>query len=334
MVTRTALGLRYRNSGLRPLQPMRDLSSVADLLERVFSRELDANGRRMIQEARMMGRAGPFMYLLVPLSGGGVGFSPGYVWEENGQIVGNVTMIRSSKRSGVWQIANVAVDSDYRRQGIASRMLAESVAYIRRHKGHTVGLQVRQENKAIALYLRHGFQAQGAVTRWRLSGRLSLDRILAHGRQVIRARRQDWAEIWQIFSSMSPAAQGWPEPMIEKDFRPSFWRWLSEFPAVRSVKRWVTPRVLGEGLQGYVETSTVSGMIPQLTLRVRPDFADTLEGDLLAAALSDLSKRGYYRTVTDHPTGDVPAEGRFREAGFRPQRTLMLMQLDLTEETG
>jgi ribosomal protein S18 acetylase RimI-like enzyme len=223
---------------------VRDLGAVADLLERVFSRELDANGRRMIQEARMMGRAGPFMYLLVPLSGGGVGFSPGYVWEENGRIVGNVTMIRSAKQKGVWQLANVAVDPDYRRQGIASRMMAESIAYIRRHKGHTIGLQVRQENKAIALYDQFGFQSQGAVTRWRLSGRLTLDRILSHGRQVIRARRQDWAEIWQIFSSLSPAAQGWPEPLTERDFRPSFWRWLSDFPVVRSVKRCVAPRAL------------------------------------------------------------------------------------------
>jgi hypothetical protein len=74
-------------------------------------------------------------------------------------------------------------------------------------------------------------------------------------------------------------------------------------------------------------------MVPQITLRVRPEFADTLEGDLLTAALEDLSERGYYRIVVDHPAGDVPAEGRFREAGFRPQRTLMLMQMDLAEAT-
>jgi hypothetical protein len=229
----------------------------------------------------------------------------------------------------VWQLANVAVDPEHRRQGIASRMMAESIDYVRRHKGHTVGLQVRPDNRAIELYFRHGFQSQGAVTRWRLDGRLHLDRILTNDRPVIPARREDWVVIWQIFSSMSPAAQGWPEPLIERDFRPSIWRWLSEFPTVRSLKRWVVPGAPGEELQGYVEAAAGSGIVPQITLRVRPDYADTLEGDLLTAALGDLSGRGYYRIVSDHPAGDVPAEGRFREAGFRPQRTLMLMQLEL-----
>ena len=95
------------------------------------------------------------------------------------------------------------------------------------------------------------------------------------------------------------------------------------------MKRWVAPDALGLELGGYVEARTLSGMIPQVTLRVRPDRADRLEGDLLAAALRYLSDRGHYRVVTDHPAADISAEGRFREAGFRPQRTLVLMQLDL-----
>ena len=324
------MGLRYGQQGLRPLHPVRDLGAVADLLERVFSRDLDANGRQMIREARMMSRTGPLMYLLAPLSGGGVGFSPGYVWEEDGQIVGNVTMIRSGKRPGFWQVANVAVDHDHRRQGIASRMMEESIDYIRRHNGRDISLQVRQDNSAVGLYHRFNFQSQGSVTRWQLNGRLCLDQVLSQGRKVIQARRDDWAQIWELSHSVSPAAQGWPEPRSESDFRPSFWRWLGDVVSARLVKRWVAPSVLGDVLDGYVEVRAYSGAIPQITLRVRPKLSDQLEGDLLVAALSYLSDRGYYRALADHPAGDVPAEGRFREAGFRPQRTLLLMQLDLT----
>ena len=327
------MGLRYGQQGLRPLHPVRDLGAVADLLERVFSRELDANGRQMIREARMMSRIGPFIYLLAPLSGGGAGFSPGYVWEEDGRIVGNVTMIRSGKRPGFWQVANVAVDHDHRRQGIASRMMEESIEYIRRHNGRAISLQVRQDNKAVGLYHRLNFQSMGAVTRWQLNGRLCLDQILSHGRMVIQARRGDWAQIWELSRSVSLAAQGWPEPQSESDFHPSFWRWLSDLVSTRLVKRWVAPSVLGDELDGYVEVRVYSGAIPQITLRVRPKLADQLEGDLLKAALCLLADRGYYRAAADHPAGDVPAEGRFREAGFRPQRTLLLMHLDLAGGT-
>ena len=220
MVARTALGLRFQQPGLRPLNPVRDLGAVADLLERVFSHELDANSRQMIQEARMLSRAGPFLYLLAPFSDGGVGLSPGFVWEEEGRIVGNVTMIRSNKRPGAWQVANVAVDPDFRRKGIAFRMMQECIDYIRRQKGRSISLQVREENKAVGLYRRLDFRSLGAVTRWNLSGRVRLDQILAHGGKVIAARRQDWAEIWQMFHSGSPAAQGWPDPLPRRIFAP------------------------------------------------------------------------------------------------------------------
>jgi GNAT superfamily N-acetyltransferase len=329
MVARTALQLGLHRPGLRPLNPVRDLTGVADLLERVFSRELDASGRQMIREARAMGRLGPFMLLLAPLSGGLMGLSPGFVWDERGQIVGNVTIMRSARRPAAWQVANVAVHPDHRRRGIARALVEAAIDYTASRGGHHLSLQVREENLAVALYQRLGFQPLGAVTRWESGGRPRLTQILAHGRPVIPARPDDCPEIWGLFSSAAPAAQGWPDPLTEAHFHPGFWRRLSDILAARSVRRWVAPSPAGEGLDGYTEYRTSPGVIPQLSLRVREEAAGQVEGDLLLASLRHCSDRGHYQAVIDHPAGDVPVEGRLREAGFRPIRTLLMMQLAL-----
>ena len=128
-----------------------------------------------------------------------------------------------------------------------------STDYIRRHAGRSVSLQVKEDNPAVALYRELGFQSLGTVTRWQLSGHLRLGQIRIHNRRVIKARRHDWVAIWQLFQSVTLAAQGWPEPWPERDFRPGFWHWLSNLMAARSVVRWVVPTTEDGGLDGYVE---------------------------------------------------------------------------------
>jgi ribosomal protein S18 acetylase RimI-like enzyme len=329
MVARTALQLGLHRQGLRPLNPARDLAAVADLLERVFSRELDAAGRQMIREARAMGRLGPFMYLLYPLSGGLMGLSPGFVWDERGQIIGNVTIMRSARWPGAWQVANVAVHPDHRRRGIATALVEAAMDYTAGRGGHRLSLQVREENPAVLLYQRLGFQALGSVTRWESGGRPRLNQVLAPGRLVIRARPEHGPAIWRLFCSAAPAAQGWPDPLTEEHFCPGLWRRLADVLAARSVRRWVAPSPAVGGLDGYAEYRASPGVIPQVSLRVREEAAGLVEGDLLLAALRHWSDKGHYQAIVDHPAGDVPAEGRLREAGFRPVRTLLMMQLPL-----
>jgi ribosomal protein S18 acetylase RimI-like enzyme len=334
MVARTALQLGLHRQGLRPLNPVRDLTGVADLLERVFSRELDASGRQMIREARAMGRLGPFMLLLAPLSGGLMGLSPGFVWDDHGQIIGNVTIMRSPRRLDAWQVANVAVHPDHRRRGIARALVEAAIDYTAGRGGHHLSLQVREDNPAVTLYERLGFQPLGAVTRWESAGRPRLTQILAHGRPVIPARPADWPAIWGLFSSAAPAAQGWPDRLTEEHFRPGVWRRLADLLAARSVRRWVAPSPAGQGLDGYAEYRASPGVLPQVSLRVREEAIGQVEGDLLLAALRHWSDRGQYQAIIDHPAGDVPVEGRLREAGFRPIRTLLMMQLALRPPAG
>ncbi|MBV5337345.1 MAG: hypothetical protein J0653_05120, partial [Deltaproteobacteria bacterium] len=71
---------------LRPLNVLRDLSAVADLIETCFSNTMDSDGRQYVQDMRRAGKDNSFMKWAnhavettsLPLSG--------YVWEENGRI--------------------------------------------------------------------------------------------------------------------------------------------------------------------------------------------------------------------------------------------------------
>ncbi len=143
---------------LRPLDVRRDLMQVASLMESSFADTLDPDGQRYLSQMRAASRESyPFWSSLAPA---GTGMPPrGYVWEENGRVVGNLTMIPFFQaRPRIYLIANVAVHPDHRRKGIARRLTARALQHARQREADAVWLQVRQENDgAIRLYTGMGF---------------------------------------------------------------------------------------------------------------------------------------------------------------------------------
>ena len=81
------------HSNLRPLNILRDLPAVADLIEMCFSSTMDSEGKRYVQDMRRAGKDNSFIQWAnraadttsLPLSG--------YVWDENGKIIGNTSLV-------------------------------------------------------------------------------------------------------------------------------------------------------------------------------------------------------------------------------------------------
>jgi ribosomal protein S18 acetylase RimI-like enzyme len=327
MVARLALNLDTNRTGPRPLNPLRDLGPVADLMEIAFADELDAGGRQMIREARALSRTGPLLYPLSLFSGAAAGLGPGFVWDQEGKLVGNVTIVPSRNRSGIWHMANVAVHPDYRRQGIASALVRTAIEHVEAHQGAAIQLQVRDGGPAVSLYERLGFTSLGRVTRWRAETLRYANRVQVGNATVRRSRATDWLAIWNLFTAVPVAAQGWPDPLTRDYFRPSMWRRIGHWLAGIATKRWVAPAAEGEGLDGYIELRNEPRASARLTLRVRARASGWLEGDLLRAALRHQAEHGAPPVTIDHPADDEPAEERFREAGMNSTRTLQTMQL-------
>jgi ribosomal-protein-alanine N-acetyltransferase len=308
---------------------MRDLGVVADLMEIAFSDELDAGGRRMIREARALSRTGPLLYPLSLFSGAAAGLGPGFVWDQDGKVVGNVTIVQSRNRPGIWNMANVAVHPDHRRQGIASMLVRTVIDYVRQHKGTAIQLQVRDTSPAVLLYQRFNFVSLGRVSRWRLDSRQTINRIQTSNANLREERRGDWTAIWSLFTAVPPAAQGWPDPLTRGYFRPSIGRQVGNWLRGISIRRWVAPTADGNDLDGYVELANEPRASARLTVRVRPRASGWLEGDLLRAALRHQAQSASMPVIVDHPADDQPAEERLREAGMHVTRTLQTMQLTL-----
>ena len=88
---------RTLESGIRPFDIGRDLRAVAELISTAFSQELDGRGNDALNEMRFMSHFGGFLGLMNRSTGEFNDMLSGFVWLEQGQIVGNVTIQRGDK---------------------------------------------------------------------------------------------------------------------------------------------------------------------------------------------------------------------------------------------
>ncbi|MFH2040118.1 MAG: GNAT family N-acetyltransferase, partial [Chloroflexota bacterium] len=209
------------NPQLRPLNIMRDLPHVADLVETCFSGTMDADGQRFIQQMRRAGKDNRFLHWAanavestsMPLSG--------YVWEESGSLVGNVSLIPYRfKGRKIYLIANVAVHPDQRRRGIARQLTEIALEHTRKRKADSTWLQVRDDNPgAIQLYKGLGFKEQARRTKWHAAP----DKNLPDGFREFEIKKRSasqWSLQKEWVQRLYPDNLSWYQPIPWIRFRP------------------------------------------------------------------------------------------------------------------
>ena len=108
MVAAPVTAVGRSSSGPRPINLSRDTRQVLELLDLSFGRMYGSQGRRVIYDRLSLSQVNPLTLRLSMMTSG---FIPGFVWEENGRIVGNLTLL-GSEVFGRYLIANVAVHPD------------------------------------------------------------------------------------------------------------------------------------------------------------------------------------------------------------------------------
>ncbi len=143
---------------LRPIDIRKDLTEIADLIELCFSDHLDADGRIYLDQMRKAARNSHYFTwamsakLQMPVSG--------YVWEDAGKLLGNVSLMPVTKDGArIFMIANVAVHPDHRRLGIGRALTEKAVQYCEQQACRSVWLQVRDDNQgAVDIYTESGIR--------------------------------------------------------------------------------------------------------------------------------------------------------------------------------
>ncbi len=324
MPTTTGHSGRHHD-GLRPFDPYRDTHQVLDLVEVAFGDALDPDERLALARMRRLARRR--LLRLLFLLDGDARVAPGFVWVAGGRIVGNVSLRRSRAGWGGFFIGNVAVHPDWRGQGIARALVQAAIDLVVSLNGHWVGLEVRTDNLvARTLYEHFGFQAHGETAHLLRppgpppppEGRLR------------RARPGDGPALFTLVQAVVPEPQRSLLELTRDEYRLDFERMLDLLLYGRREHWWIAEE--GGQVRGAVRLlyNWYGDRPARLEVLVAPAQRGRWERALVRRGLGARPSVAQRRMlVTEVPAPSEPLLAALREVGFREQRRLVQMRLDL-----
>ncbi len=314
---------------VRPMQVRQDARQVIALLELVFNQHLRGAGHHTISQG----------FSIRDFFQGRDQIVPGFVYSDQGRIVGNVSLLESKKK-GRYLIANVAVHPDFRRRGIAREMMQEVIKYIRNRGGTQMMLQVETENDSARwLYKKLGFTEMGEIRDWRMNW-FSL-KTVASNPPVSRnqpdqyqdfklrpLRSEDAQAAHALDQSVFPKVLNWPDSPRPAYFHRGLKSLLERVFIGVNHEVWVAENHKGQ-LVGIGIIENELGRPYNLKIRVHPDWVDLVERPLLAKMTRRLRYMRSKTITLQQDINQTSLEHLIREAGFGLKRNLTVMQLDL-----
>jgi ribosomal protein S18 acetylase RimI-like enzyme len=321
---------------IRPLSILRDLPQVADLIELCFALTIDDEGQSYLQQMRRASHNNEFLRWAgkvvdstsLPLSG--------FVWEENGRIVGNASLVyQTYKGRKIAMIANVATHPDHRRRGIGRALTRQAMTYAKQKGAQDLWLQVRDDNPtAINIYKDLGFVERARRTTYHpkigASGTSSLQTsLLSQDDPSIRVtsmqpNSRDWALQREWLRRAHPDELSWYAHWDWEALAPGLWHWLYRAFIEFDVRQWAAVK------DGKL-LATVSWMPTTRAPNTLWVAANNNGGAVglryaLEAASRDLIH--YRRLTIEYPAGEMV--DAFASTGFEAFRTLIWMQAGAT----
>ncbi len=304
---------------VRPLNILRDLPQVADLIELCFSHTFDEDGEQYVRQMRRAGNDESWLrWASTALESASMPLT-GYVWVEGEKIVGNVSLIVFHHRKRkLYMVANVAVHPDFRHRGIARALTERAMAHARERKADELWLHVRADNPdALDLYTDLGFIERARRTTW-LSNANTLFPETPGRLEVVNRRAQFWPAQRAWLDQLHPADLRWYRGWNFDMLAPGWWNWIYRLFIDMELRQW---SALRDGkLQAVLAWTPGGSRREPLWLALGVDSDPEAVTRLLVQARRELGARKF---VLEHPAG--PVDESIRAAGFRPERTLVWM---------
>ncbi len=321
--------------GVRRLNPLRDLGQVASVIGEGFGPDLTEEGRRALREMRLLSRLGPLLWWLIVTSPDFREHHSGFVWVEDGQVVGTLHITRPASYARRWLISNVAVRASYRGRGIARSLMEAALAWAREQGGEAVFLRVRRNNTAAwSLYQGLGFQPLNDTVDLRLARVPSVQKVKIAATETSLAPYdpRQWRQVRELAQAAIPPNLRWLETVRIADFHLALERRLAEWWAGLTTghRTW---RLIAQCKERIIAAMAVriAGRRGNhsLILHVHPDHRGEVEEVLVAEALSRLWSYRDRATFVTLPICYAQVLNVLKRYGFVEQKTLTLMQRPL-----
>ncbi len=305
---------------LRPLNILRDLPPVADLVELCFQKNMDDEGKTYLKEMRSAGKDRRYLKwasTTIPLRG--------YVWETDRKIVGNISIVPfRRKKQNIILLANIAVHPDYRRKGIASQLTRKGIAEAQQRGADALWLHVEKDNLgAIELYKKLGFQSRFLRTTW-----ICRPATLANRKQKQRGITSRTAHFWNMeknwLEKSYPKEIRWYRMPVWDVFRPGIKHRLYRLFVEYDVRAWaIQKNGKPKAVLHWHHNRTKRA---PLWLAVSPRADSKSVAALLTYVRDKISSPKRVLTI-DYPAEELVSA--FTDARFTPQRTLVWMKKNL-----
>jgi ribosomal protein S18 acetylase RimI-like enzyme len=314
---------------LRPFDVRNDLNAVANLVETCFAETLDEDGRRYVGQMRSAARNPSYLrWAMAVAENAPMPFS-GYVWEENGSLAGNLSLIPFRyKGRRCYLIANVAVDPAYRRRGIARKLTATAIKHARKRNTDEIWLHVRAENSAaMSLYQSLDFQERTRRTTWEIRPS-SANKNAAHsevdpgGVKITKPLSEYWDKYRHWLLSHYPPEFTWHQPFHLPALRPGFLGGVYRFFTGSHIRQWAARR---EKIHtGLLSWQPHSKHADHLWLAASPEDEAAVIAAIFPTALRQLANRRRMQLDYEAERAIEPLAA----LGFRIQQTLSWMCLE------
>ena len=306
---------------LRPIDIRKDLGEIADLIELCFANHLDADGRIYLDQMRKAARNSRYFIwamsakLQMPVSG--------YVWEDSGKVLGNVSLMPVTKDGArTYMIANVAVHPEHRQQGIGKALTEKAVLYCAQQSCQSVWLQVRDDNEgAVRIYAGLGFVERVRRSTWIVDPfRYTPPTKTVPTVKIGRRRLSDWQLQSEWLDALYPPIANWNlalrRDILKPGLKQALWRFINDI----NVHHWAAREE--HQLIGVVSWTPSHLAEDNLWLAINPQWEDKVILNLLPRiATSRIATRPL---SLNYPAGrGNPA---FLAAGYQKQNTLIWME--------
>lgn len=319
---------RHTQNGVRFFDPYRDLGQVAELIGVAFGDRLGPAGRVALAEMRRTARWGLLVWWRYWPGWSRAGIAPGFVWVEDGRVVGNVSLRRAPGWGGFF-VGNVAVHPDWQGRGIASGLMKAALEEISARGGRWVGLEVRANNQvAHRLYEHLGFRETGrTLCMLRPAGLPWAGNLLPHP-ALRRGRRYDSAALIGLVHAIVPEPQRLLLELRRRDYQPGWERALDHWLEGRREVWWVVEE--DGAVRGAVRALRERGRRPdRLEVLIAPEHNSRFEAVLVQQGVASL--RSAHRKMVEIvlPSPTEPLVTALEAAGFQKLCVLVQMRLDL-----